>query len=129
VVPVRNVGAGVALGLAAAVTVARAAIGEPVVRGEPPSAIAVGDHGHVWFGGPDERLREQATVAGDPEQREHLRHPLALGEDLVLEIAYADVSGREEVATSLYLTKSGLIDRAYRVTKVEPRHQRRFTAN
>jgi hypothetical protein len=130
VVPVRNVGAGVALGLAAAVRVARdTAIGEPVVRGEPPSAIAVGDHGHVWFGGPDERLSEQATVIGDPEQREHLRHLFALGEDLVLEIAYAEVSGRREVATSLYLTKSGRIDRAYRVTRVVPRHQRRFTAN
>jgi hypothetical protein len=130
VVPVRNVGAGVALGLAAAVTVAReGASGEPVVRGEPESAIAVGDRGHVWFGGPDERLGEQATAIGDPEQRTHLRHLLALGEDLVVEIAYADGSGRQAVATSFYLTKSGRVDRAYRVTRVVPRHERRFTAD
>jgi hypothetical protein len=130
VVPMRNVGAGVALGIAAAVTVAReGAIGEPIVRGEPDSAIAVGDHGHLWFGGPDERLGERATVIGDPEQRAHLRHLLALGEDLAVEIAYSDASGRQQVATTFYLTKGGRMDRAYRVTRVVPRHERRFTAD
>jgi hypothetical protein len=48
VVPVRNMGAGVALGLAAAVTIE--AMPTPIARGEPPSAIAVGGHGHVWCG-------------------------------------------------------------------------------
>lgn len=129
VVPVRNVGAGVALGRAAAVTVAlEGAVGEPVVGGEPPSAIAVGDHGHVWFGGPDERLGEQATVIGHPEQRERLLHLLTLREDLIVEIAYADVSGRQETASSLYLTRSGELGRAYRVIRVELRHDRRLTA-
>ncbi len=125
VVPVRNVGAGVALGLAAAVTIE--AIGTPIVRGEPPSAIAVGGHGHVWFGGSEERLGEAGIVL-DPNERARLRTLLLSGQDLIVEIAYSDVSGRQEAAAALYLTRSGTTDRAYRVTRVEPRIDRQFTA-
>jgi hypothetical protein len=124
VVPVRNVGAGVALGIDAAVYME--ADEGVVVYGEAPSAIAVGGHDHVWFGGPEERLGERAPVVVDQDA---LRRVLRSGQDLVVEIAYSDVSGRQEAAASLHLTRSGRTDRAYRVTRVEPRHERRFTAD
>jgi hypothetical protein len=48
-VPVRNVGAGVALGLAAAATFAQSAVGNPVARGMAPSVLAAGELGAIRF--------------------------------------------------------------------------------
>lgn len=116
-VPVRNVGAGVARLLAAAVTIGRdGAFGEPVARGEVPSAIAQQEHDRVTFPG---------SVSG--AEGSSLEHLLMSSEDLVIEVAYSGLAGRREAATSLYMTKSGMTDRAYRVRPVVPGAQRRFT--
>jgi hypothetical protein len=120
VVPVRNVGAGVALGLAAAATFDRDAVGSPIARGEAPSVIAAGEPDAIWFSdtpGPPSVAAETPLVRLLREDKE----------DLVVEVAYSDVAGRQESATSLYLTKSGTTDRDYRVTRVVPGHRPRLT--
>ena len=120
-VPVRNVGAGVALGLAAAagLVIELEAAGATVAHGEAPSVIAAGESAAVWF----EDTAGVASAAAEPP----LAYLLRAGADLVVEVAYCDVSGRQEAATSLYLTKSGTTDRTYRVTGVEPGHSPRLT--
>jgi hypothetical protein len=65
-------------------------------------------------------------TAGAAEQSP-LEHLLASTEDLVVEIAYTDIAGRQEAATSIYLTNSGEAGGAYRVTAVSPGGTRRFT--
>lgn len=121
IVPIRNVGAGIARVLAAVVTVAReGGTGEPLARGRAPSVIATGEIDRVWF----EDTPGPASAAAETP----LVRLLQSGEDLVVEIAYSDLAGRQETATSLYLTESGRTDRAYRVTRVEPDQPRRFTA-
>lgn len=120
-VPVRNVGAGPALGLAAAATVAReGTVGEPVARGEAASVIAAAEIGRIWF----EDTPGPASVAAETPLVRLLRSD----EDLVVEVASSDVAGGQEAATSLYLTKSGRTDRAYRVTRVVLGHAPRLTA-
>ena len=120
-VPVRNVGAGVALGLSAAVTVPREdVVGEPIARGNAPSVIPAGETEWVWF----EDTAGPASAAANTS----LVYLLESGADLVLEVAYSDGAGSQEAATSIYLTKSGRTDRSYRVDKVVPGHARRLTA-
>jgi hypothetical protein len=121
VIPVRNVGAGVARGLAAAtgLVIEQEAIGATVARGEAPYVIAAGESAAVWF--------EDAAGVASAAAETPLAYLLRSGADLVVEIAYCDVSGRQEAATSLYLTKSGTTDRTYRVTGVEPGHPPRLT--
>ncbi len=118
-VPVRNVGAGVARGLSAVVTVARRdAIGEPVARGYAPSLIVAGEIDRVTF----EDTPGPASVAAVTP----LVRLLQSDDDLVVEVAYSDVAGRQEAATSLYLTTVG---ETHLVTSVEPGHERRLTTD
>lgn len=120
-VPVRNVGPGVALGLAAAVTFAHGdLVGAPVARGEAPSVIAPGEPEAIWF----EDTAGPASAAAETP----LVRLLKEGEDLVVEIAYSDVAGRVS-ASSLTLTKSGTTDRTHRVTRVDPGHEPRLTVD
>jgi hypothetical protein len=119
-VPVRNVGAGVGLGLAAAATFARDAVGNPVARGVAPSVLPAGELDAIRFAdtpGP-------ASVAAVTPLVELLQS----GEDLVVEVAYSDVAGRQRSASSLSLRKSTMTDRDYSVTSVEHSHPPRLTA-
>jgi hypothetical protein len=120
-IPVRNVGPGVALGLAAAagLVIEQGAIGAQVARGRAQSVIAAGESGALWF----EDVAGVASAAAETP----LVYLLRSGADFVVEVAYCDVSGRQQAATSLYLTKSGTTDRTYRVTKVDPAHPPRLT--
>lgn len=108
-VPIRNVGAGVARLSAAVLTYAREdAIEVPLVPGEPPSVIAPGELDWIRY----------EWIEGDAER------PLAVmldaDEHLVIEVAYSDLSERQEAATRLYLVKSGRTDRTHRVRDVSP---------
>lgn len=120
-VPVRNVGAGVALGVTAAagLVIEQGAVGATVARGRAPSVIAAGESGTVWF---EDTVGVASAAAETP-----LVYLLRAGADLVVEVAYRDVSGRQLAATSLYLTKSGTTDRSHRVTRVDPGHEPRLT--
>jgi hypothetical protein len=119
-IPVRSVGADLARGLAAAVTIDREdAIGESVARGNAPSVIAAGESAWLWF-------EDTAGAASAAPQTPLVRLPLS-EEDLVVEVAYSEVAGRQDTASSLRVTRSGRTDRSYRITKVVPGHPRRFT--
>ena len=95
-------------------------MGEPVARGEAASVIAAAEIGRIWF----EDTPGPASVAAETPLVRLLRSD----EDLVVEVASSDVAGGQEAATSLYLTKSGRTDRAYRVTRVVLGHAPRLTA-
>jgi hypothetical protein len=116
-VPIRNAGAGIALVVAVAITVARdGAIGEPVVPGEPPSAVVAREEAAVFF-----------EETGGSDQRVALEHLLTCGEDLVIEVAYTDIAGRQEAATLLYVTQTGQAAQKLRVRRVVPAQPRRWT--
>jgi hypothetical protein len=117
-VPVRNIGAGPAIGLGVAVT--REDDDATIARGKAPSVVAAGDSDWYWF---EDTAGTASAAAVTP-----LVHLLQSNEDLVVEVAYADIANRQEAATSLYLTRSGRTDRSYRVTKVAPGHEPRLTS-
>ena len=66
-VPVRNVGAGAGLGLAAAagLVIEQGAVGATVARGKAPSVIAAGQSGVIWF----EDKARVASAAAEPPAR------------------------------------------------------------
>jgi hypothetical protein len=115
-VPVRNVGAGVARILAANVTARGDSDAAPVVPSTSDSAvIAPGEHGYVTFE-PDPRSEDNTL----------LTTLLAIEEaPLLVEVAYSDIAGRQETATSLILQRH---EDRYRVVDVSPDHTRRLTA-
>ena len=113
-VPIRNVGAGVARVLAASVTL-KHPIGGAVVSGTVPSVVVNGEYGRVLF-----------WVPPGFEENDPLTHLLRSNETLIVEVAYSDLAGRQETATSLTLSKTGP---DYRVIDVEPEHPRRLTAS
>lgn len=121
-VPVRNVGSGVARGVAAAVTVAgKDVVGSAIARGTAPSVIAAGESNWIWF---EDTAGPASSAAQTP-----LVGLLRTEEDLVVEVAYCDAAGRQIAASSLYLTKSGRTDRSYRVREVDPGHACRLTTD
>lgn len=120
-VPVRNVGSGAALGVAVAVSNYREkTAGGRIAEGEAPSVIPAGEADWLVF----EDMEGAAAVAGVTPLVDLLRSE----EDLVVEVAYSDAAGRQESATQLYLTRSGQIDRVYRVTTAVIGQPRRLTA-
>jgi hypothetical protein len=94
-VPVRNVGAGVARVLSAAVTVADERPGGPVMQGGGPSVIAPGEHGRILFWG-----------SPGSEHEPVLRRLLDSSDRLLVEVPYCDLAGRQEAAVVLTLAST-----------------------
>jgi hypothetical protein len=91
-VPIRNIGQGVARMIATVVTVDRTdATGSPLVSGNIPSVIA-----------PNETANAEFSSAFEPE-RGRLKLLLQSRETLVVEVAYTDVSGRQEAASQIVI--------------------------
>lgn len=105
VLPVRNVGAGVARMIAATV-----ATEDSLVHGNVPSVIAAGETDFVSFWPVDFMAPE----------------PFALGRTIVyIEVAYSDIAGSQESATRFQLDPSA--ERFYVVAEVEPDVDRKDT--
>lgn len=117
IVPIRNVGAGIARLDEAFVTPEATVAGIDAVPGDTPSVIAQGELDHLAF-----------VCDDDHPEGGSLRQLLASGQSLVVEVAYTDISGRQPQATALRLVKSDQRDRAYRVDEVLPAVDLRLTA-
>lgn len=119
-VPVRNVGAGLALGVVAVAAFAQNPGRRVVARAAAPSVIAPGEHESIYFA---DTAGPASAAAQTP-----LVTLLESKEDLVVEVVYTDVAGRQKAATTLHLTPDDVtMPNTYRVTAVEPGHKQRIT--
>jgi hypothetical protein len=121
-VPVRNVGAGSARMIAVGVADADAGEVKVAVPGRLPSVLAPTEVGVALF--------SDADSASD---RVVLAVLLGTADALVVEVAYTDVSGKQEAATQLFLTSPPTrrfdeLDLAYEVSDVRPLVPRQYTA-
>jgi hypothetical protein len=113
-IPIRNVGAGIARVDLAVINYAHDEA--KTLIGEPPAVVAPGDIKRVVFEG-------DAGYAQDP-----LRALLMSQRDLVVELSYADISGRQGVATVLFLRYADVTHSySYRVIEELPAVECRLT--
>ncbi len=119
-VPVRNVGAGLALGVVAVAAFAQNPGRRVVARAAAPSVIAPGEHDSIYFA--------DTAGAASAAAQSPLVTLLESKEDLVVEVVYTDVAGRQKAATTFHLTPDDVtVPNTYRVTAVEPGHEQRIT--
>jgi hypothetical protein len=112
---VQNAGPGAARLQSSYLTQARDLTPPLSVRNERQSVVAPGQLALLVFSSDDEPRDELGT----------LTRILESDEELLVEVAYSDVSGRQRTATRFYLQKSeGVI---YRITRVEPLVEPQFT--